>query len=87
MDLAIEWLPPEFIFTTYRNGDGNGWDEEFEWIGTCHYPRKLIADIAVNGIREPILLGDDGRVWDGHHRLYAAMVLGLEEVPTTRPRN
>jgi ParB-like chromosome segregation protein Spo0J len=37
--------------------------------------------IEKTGIREPILLGNDGRVWDGHHRITAAHQLGIEEVP------
>lgn len=41
----------------------------------------LIASIRADGIREPILLGSDGRVWDGHHRICAAMHLGLDTVP------
>jgi hypothetical protein len=28
----------------------------------------------------PILLGNDGRVWDGHHRICAALTLGLQTV-------
>lgn len=32
-------------------------------------------------IKEPILLGDDGRVWDGHHRVCAAMYIGESSVP------
>jgi ParB-like chromosome segregation protein Spo0J len=38
----------------------------------------LITDIAANGVKEPLLLGDDGRVWDGHHRLFVARCLGIE---------
>lgn len=41
----------------------------------------LIASIRVDGIREPILLGSDGRVWDGHHRIVIATHLGFKEVP------
>src|SRR5690606_24415273 len=41
----------------------------------------LLTRIREEGIREPILLGTDGRVWDGHHRITVAMHLGLESVP------
>jgi hypothetical protein len=30
------------------------------------------------------MLGDDGRVWDGHHRLCVADEIGMREVPVTR---
>lgn len=32
-------------------------------------------------MKYPILLGTDGRVWDGHHRLCVADMLGLDAVP------
>lgn len=41
----------------------------------------LIGDIAANGITTLILLGDDGRVWDGHHHLRVARLLDSEELP------
>tara|TARA_R110002074_G_scaffold4021_2_gene20365 strand:- start:1200 stop:1487 length:288 start_codon:yes stop_codon:yes gene_type:complete len=45
----------------------------------------LIGDIRANGIRVPLHLQEDesGERWlrNGHHRLVAAMELGLQEVP------
>jgi len=29
---------------------------------------------------QPILLGNDGRIWDGHHRICIAIELGIERV-------
>jgi uncharacterized ParB-like nuclease family protein len=48
---------------------------------------RLTADIAENGMREPIsYIAHNGRnyVVDGHHRLLAAERLGLKEVPVQR---
>ena len=46
------------------------------------YQRKLEAHLAeVGRIEQPVCLGDDGRVWDGHHRIVAARRLGFAEVP------
>lgn len=28
----------------------------------------------------PVTLGDDGRVWDGHHRIVAAIALGIDKM-------
>ena len=46
---------------------------------------QLIADIQDNGIKVPLLLQEDesGERWlrNGHHRLVAAMEIGLDEVP------
>jgi hypothetical protein len=45
----------------------------------------LIEDIRDNGIKVPLLVQEDesGERWlrNGHHRLVAAMELGLDEVP------
>lgn len=40
----------------------------------------LREQIKVNGIYDPIILGHDGRVWDGHHRVIIARQLGIREV-------
>ncbi len=46
---------------------------------------KLLEDIRLNGIREPIEIRvrEDGSqiVWDGLHRLVIAQKLGIEEIP------
>lgn len=46
-----------------------------------HYQLQLEEDMFTSGaIPVGILLGDDGRVWDGHHRLIAARRLGMDTV-------
>lgn len=42
---------------------------------------SLLQSIRVEGIKNPVLLGGDGRIWDGHKRIYCAAILELEEVP------
>lgn len=71
------------VLRDYRDGNEWGWDTEFAWLDHHQGENtdRLAEDVAVNGIREPILLGNDGRVWDGHHRLAVAVRLGLSEVP------
>lgn len=53
-----------------------------EYQGTID---QLIEDIKENGIMVPLLVQEDesGERWlrNGHHRLVAAMELGLDEVP------
>lgn len=44
------------------------------------YQRKLERHIAARGPVQGVLLGDDGRVWDGHHHLVAARRLGLTRI-------
>lgn len=75
------------ILAQYVPGDEHGWDVEFAWLRDNHSEklRDLSLSIQEHGIREPVVLGDDGRVWDGHHRLLVADALGLNSVPVTSP--
>lgn len=77
-DLITRWAPGS-------QGAGWGWGDECFWCWDHHRDAMadLVADIASNGIRAPVLLGNDGRVWDGHHRICAAIHLVLTEVPVT----
>lgn len=74
------------LLKQYRDGDEIGWQNEFDelWSREPGYMDHLCDSINRCGITIPILLGDDGRVWDGHHRLAAAQMLGLETVPVER---
>lgn len=76
-------LPLAFVLGYYHDGDDHGWPTEFADLRTRDALRiaSLTVDIAANGIREPILIGSDGRVWDGHHRLCVAHALQLATVP------
>lgn len=78
-------LPIVVILKRWRPGSGD-WDWPDEWADLAQRDAGmtlagLIMDIAENGINAPVLLGDDGRVWGGHHRLMVARLLGIEEVP------
>jgi hypothetical protein len=79
-------MPLHALLRDYRDGDGRGWQTEFDWLESHHGDRldKLTTSVQESGIREPILLGDDGRVWDGRHRLAVAQRLGLDYVPVRR---
>jgi ParB-like chromosome segregation protein Spo0J len=76
-------MDPTELIAHYRDGDERGWDEEFAWLRAHHAERlATIRETAtVQGILEPVLLGADGRVWDGHHRLCVAIDLGLPTIP------
>lgn len=73
------------LLVVFRPGDypERTWSDEFAWLWDNHQERMdmLTTSIQENGIQEPILLGSDGRIWDGHHRLAAAMRLGIDKVP------
>lgn len=90
-DQDVRTMPLADLLRDYRDGDELGWEEEFAYLRTSpeHRSRlgRLFLSVIEEGIREPILLGYDGRVWDGHHRLCVASEIGLQEVPvkTVRP--
>jgi len=79
----VREVPLSAILAIYRDGDERGWVNEFNLLETEHTAKldMLKTSIQETGIREPIVLGPDGRVWDGHHRLCAAESLGIEQVP------
>lgn len=69
------------ILDTYRDGDEQGWDDALAWLRIHHADRlaRLRADVLAQGrIVDPIWIGVDGRVWDGHHRIAIAAELHLQ---------
>jgi hypothetical protein len=78
-------VPLDALLQVVRDGDEHGWQTEFDrlWSDPVQigHMNMLATSIQESGIRSPILIGTDGRVWDGHHRLAVAHKLGLEAVP------
>lgn len=76
-------LPISTVLHRYRDGDEHGWDREFDLIES-EFTGKLdmiATSMQESGQHDPILLGPDGRVWDGHKRLTAAhRLLGWQSV-------
>ncbi|UJL29947.1 hypothetical protein HZU38_05450 [Mycolicibacterium vanbaalenii] len=62
-------------------GSGLSWPEELRhlWTEGWHDTSTLLSHVAADGeIAEPIIIGPDGRLWDGHHRLACALALSLD---------
>lgn len=80
-------MAPAVLVAEYEDGNDIGWAAEFEWLWLNHGEQmlELVRDIAVNGIREPVMLGLDGSIWDGHHRIAAACALRLSGIPVASP--
>lgn len=86
------------ILENYMPGDADPdspdrwtWTNEFAqlWDLEHEYMSQLVADISQRGIVQPVLLGDDGRFWDGHHRLAVAVALLIPDIeawPANDPR-
>lgn len=70
-EVMLKWRPGSFDHT---------WEEEILDLfcrDTIHMA-ELIIDIRKNGMRDPVLLGNDGRMWDGHHRTAVYYLLGQD---------
>lgn len=75
-ELLVLWRPGS-------QGDDWTWQQESDDLWSREQARMdvLCTSIQETGMQEPVLIGDDGRIWDGHHRIVAAMTLGLETIP------
>jgi len=87
---AVQVWPLARVLTEVRCGSQDWtWEEEWADLDRRHaetgYLSKLEQDIAANGITMPVLVGTDGRLWDGHHRLRIAARLGIGFVPVEVP--
>ena len=81
----VKYVKPRSIMHVFDPGDEESWIKTFRQIEYMHrgssYLSDLMYSIQTEGMKEPILLGNDGRIWDGHHRLYIADQLKLESIP------
>jgi hypothetical protein len=64
-------------------GDDGPWCDELSllWKNDQHAMLQVLNSVLAEGFRSPIIIGNDGRLWDGHHRLAVALALDIE-VPT-----
>jgi hypothetical protein len=61
------------------------WQDEFDQlvanlVDPVWWKPGLFEELRRDGQREPVQVGPDGRCWDGHHRVVAAMYLGWAAV-------
>ena len=77
--IVLEMNPYEVI-RMYRDGDLITWKVELGFLWQEHTEKMLalLASVMVEGFKEPITIGNDGRIWDGHHRIGVALALGID---------
>lgn len=83
-------IPVTELMEGWRPGSqGDDWTWSYEYVycwmsdgprTTSIIERVKNEGIGFDDIENPITLGDDGRVWDGHHRILIARYLGIETV-------
>lgn len=83
-DHTPQLWPLQRILAEVRCGSQDWtWDDEWADLDQRH-PEKLAVleqSIKTEGITTPLLIGSDGRLWDGHHRLRIAVRLGIPHAP------
>ena len=82
----IQVWPLTRVLTDVRCGSQDWtWDEEWADLDRRHaetgYLDRLEQEIKTRGITMPVLIGSDGRLWDGHHRLRIAVRTDIPYVP------
>ena len=67
----------ETIFSECHPDDEWTWDHEFSHLLHLNenYLYDVVDSLAEYGQLEPVEVGPEGRVWDGHHRVVAWMLL------------
>lgn len=67
------------VMAEFHDGDERGWVREFAHLLATDGPHlsELLLNVSEHGFQQPILLGTDRRIWDGHHRLLVALLLGI----------
>ena len=85
-EVDLQVWPLHRVLSEVRCGSKNWtWEEEWADLDRRHtetgYLETLEAQIRETGITMPVLIGSDGRLWDGHHRLRIAVRLGIGYVP------
>lgn len=75
--------PVAQIVTFWRPGSGDWtWAEEYADVMTHERTAAIRERVETEGVafvdsHAPVLLGSDGRVWDGHHRICIAIEKGI----------
>lgn len=71
-----EELDVALLISCVQVGSGDwSWEQEFDILRSREHEdvmAELRPSIAQDGIRDAVLIGTDGRVWDGHHRICVA---------------
>lgn len=89
VDRASSLVAVADLLDRFEPGDGGSWDEEFSLLESVHARRLMdvLRSVSSHGLVNPVRLSPPGehpeRVVDGHHRLWAAVMLGVDSVPVT----
>lgn len=80
---ALISMPLAQILTFWRPGSHDwSWAEEYADVMAQERTKPVRLRVEAEGIgfidhAAPVMLGSDGRVWDGHHRICIAIEKGI----------
>lgn len=82
----VKIVSTKAVLDLFMPGNADTWFDSFKKVRELHhadgYLISLRESIQLEGMRDPIVIGSDGCVWDGHHRLSIATgALSLSKVP------
>jgi hypothetical protein len=78
--VTVRWAPADEIMAGWRPGSYDEhpeigapwtWADEAADLDSRGELAPIVFSVRLVGILAPVLLGDDGRVWSGHHRIIA----------------
>ena len=78
--LPVRTMTAAEVMEQATPGSGHTWTHELHhlWTEDQYDTLLLLQHVASDGcISEPIIIGSDGRLWDGHHRLAVALALQI----------
>jgi hypothetical protein len=77
--LPVRTMTAPEVTAMVTPGSGLTWTQELHdlWTSDRYDTLVLLQHVASEGISEPIIIGSDGRLWDGHHRLAVALALNI----------
>lgn len=92
--MSVHRMPIAELMQTVRPGSFDRpwtWLDEARWLWTnqTEIMADLVRSVLADGQQEPVQAGVDGRMWDGHHRVFALLAAGesmidVEFVGSTR---
>lgn len=84
-EATAELMTAEYLMEIARDGDEHGWPTELRllWTDMRDDTLAVMDRVLGEGFLQPVEIGPDGRVWNGHHRIAVAAALGIM-VPVVR---
>jgi hypothetical protein len=84
--MAVRDVPlAEFLAWTEPGDRDWSWNSQFRYLqdpdnGHTDRLREIFWSLTYDGQKEPVQVGPDSRLWDGHHRVWALVASGARTI-------